>query len=75
MSQEDLIKKIEKLDVDEKLLLIENIWESIANKEDTLPFSDWQRVELERRYMDFQKGKYTLHHVESVHSEIRRKNL
>jgi putative addiction module component (TIGR02574 family) len=40
---------IDRLTVDERLALVEEIWESIAAETDALPLTNAQRVELEQR--------------------------
>ena len=41
--------------VPERLRLVEAIWDSIAEHPDALPFSDAERVELDRRWTDHLK--------------------
>ena len=43
---------IDRLNVEERLALVEEIWESIAAEPDALPLSDSQRAELDRRLAD-----------------------
>lgn len=40
---------IDKLSVAERILLVEEIWDSIAESNDAAPLQDWQKDELERR--------------------------
>lgn len=71
MLQDELIRKIEKLEIDEKLELVESIWNSIAASNDELPFPDWQKTELEKRYKEFKDGNYKLHGYIAVHDKLR----
>ena len=37
----------------EKLLLLEELWDDLADHPSEVPVPDWQRRELERRYQEF----------------------
>ncbi len=41
--------KIDELAIDERLKLVEDIWDSIAAEQDALPLTSAQRAELDRR--------------------------
>ncbi len=41
--------KLSKLPVDERIKLVEELWDSIASDQKTLPLTDDQRAELDRR--------------------------
>lgn len=43
------------LPVDERLALVEAIWDSIADAPDALPLSDGQRAELDRRLAEYER--------------------
>ena len=43
---------IDRLAVEERLALVEEIWDGIAAESGAVPLTDAQRVELERRYAD-----------------------
>lgn len=43
---------IDKLDIDERLRLIEELWDSVAADSAAVPLTDAQRVELDRRIAD-----------------------
>lgn len=74
MRPNELIKEIDKLDVSEKLILVENIWDSIARSNSELPLPEWQKVELDKRYKEYKNGKLTLHEWKGVHEELRKKH-
>jgi putative addiction module component (TIGR02574 family) len=40
---------IDHLSVDQRILLVEEIWDSIAEKEKEIPLTEAQRLDLERR--------------------------
>jgi putative addiction module component (TIGR02574 family) len=41
---------IDRLSVDERLQLVEEIWDSIANEVETSPLTEGQRQEIDRRW-------------------------
>lgn len=73
MKTKDIIKEIDNLDLSEKILLVEDIWDSIAKSNSQLPMPEWQKIELEKRYSDYKNGKLQLHDWEDVHNELRNK--
>lgn len=72
MIKSELIKEIEELNINEKLQLVEDIWNSIANQNNEIPFHEWQKVEMDKRYNEYKSGKYSLHEVREVHTELRK---
>jgi len=73
MRPEEIKQEIDNLNLAEKLLLIEDVWDSIAQSNSELPMPDWQKLELDKRYKEYKEGKQTLHDWKSVHEEIRDK--
>ena len=65
--------KLSKLPVDERIKLVEELWDSIASDQKALPFTDEQKAELDRRLdayeTDGNRGRLA---TESI-TEIRRK--
>jgi len=74
MKSNEIIKEIDKLSLSEKLILVEDIWDSIAHNNAVLPMPEWQKAELDKRYSDYKSGKLRLHDWESVHKELRKKH-
>jgi putative addiction module component (TIGR02574 family) len=74
MRPNEIIKQTEKLDLSEKLILVEDIWDSIARSNSVLPMSEWQKVELEKRFSEYKSGKLRLHDWEEVHEGLRKKH-
>ncbi len=74
MRTEGIIEEINKLNISEKLLLIEDVWDSIAKSNSVLPMPDWQKRELDKRYREYKSGEQNLHDWQSVHEEIRNKH-
>lgn len=73
MSVSEIIKQINKLELSEKLILVEDIWDSIARGNSVLPLYEWQKAELDKRYKEYKKGDQTLHEWDQVHEELRKK--
>ena len=73
MNLKKLIDEINNLELSEKLLLVEDILDSIAASNSELPMSEWQEKELDRRYQKYKEGKLDLHDWKMVHEELREK--
>jgi putative addiction module component (TIGR02574 family) len=74
MKPKQLIKEIDKLDLSEKLILVEDIWDSIARSNSMLPLPEWQKSELDKRYKEYKGDKLTLHEWKEVHEGLRNKH-
>ena len=61
------------MELSEKLLLVEDIWDSIAVSNAELSLPEWQKKELDRRYQEYKEGKLDLHDWKMVHEEVREK--
>ncbi len=73
MKPEEIKQEINKLNLAEKLLLVEDIWDSIAQGNSELPMPEWQKLELDKRYKDYKGGGLNLHDWQSVHEALRNK--
>ena len=73
MKSSELIKEIDNLGLAEKILLVEDIWDSIARSNSELPLPKWQKKELDKRYADYKKGGLKLHDWQGVHEGLRDK--
>ncbi len=73
MRPEEIKQKINSLGLSEKLLLIEDVWDSIALENNALPISEWQKKELDTRYKSYKDGKQNLHDWSTVHKNLRQK--
>ena len=73
MRSEKIKQEINKLNLAEKLLLVEDIWDSIAQSNSELPMPEWQKLELDKRFKEYKAGKLNLHDWQSVHENIRNK--
>jgi putative addiction module component (TIGR02574 family) len=47
-----LFEQIQQLPIEERLKLVEDIWDSIAATPESVPIPDWHRAELDRRLAD-----------------------
>ena len=74
MKPNEIIKEIDKLDLSEKLILVEDIWDSIACSNEELPLPEWQKLELDKRYKEYQGQKLTLHEWKEVHANLKKKH-
>ena len=73
MKSGDIIKEIGGFGLSEKLMLVEDLWDSIAQDNAELPLPEWQKKELDHRYSSYKEGKIGLHEWEGVHEELRNK--
>ena len=74
MRPEEIKIEINRLELSEKLLLVEDVWDSIAASNCELPLQDWQKKELSRRYQEYKSGKLELHDWKTAHKELRGKH-
>jgi putative addiction module component (TIGR02574 family) len=70
---EEITKEINRLELSEQLLLVEDIWDSIAADSSEIPLSESHKSALTRRYRAYKKGKLELHDWKSVHERLRDK--
>jgi len=52
MTRPALLSEILDLPADERLQLVEKIWDSLAASADSIPVPDWHKEELDRRLDD-----------------------
>ncbi len=74
MQTEKIIHEIKQLDLSEKILLVEDIWDSIASSNAELPMPEWQKNELDSRYKEYKKGNIELHDSQAVYDDLRGKH-
>ena len=73
MNKADLITEIDKLDIENKISLVADIWDKIAIDNDNIVLPEWQKIELERRYKQYKNGDLSLHELNDVHSSLKSK--
>jgi putative addiction module component (TIGR02574 family) len=61
MRANEIKHEVDQLAMSEKLLLVEEIWDSIALSNDQIPLHEWQKAELDKRYAEYQQGNQSLH--------------
>ncbi len=74
MRPEQIKDEINRLELSEKLLLVEDIWDSIAASNSEIPMPKWQKRELDRRYKEYKEGSIKLHDWKDVHKSLREKH-
>jgi putative addiction module component (TIGR02574 family) len=72
MRPDEIKQEIKKLNLAEKLLLVEDIWDSIAQGNSELPMPEWQKRELDKRYKEYKDSGQYLHDWQSVHEGMRK---
>jgi putative addiction module component (TIGR02574 family) len=65
--------KLQELPLDERIRLVEDIWDSIAADQSALPLSPEQRDELDRRLDAYELDGVPGRAAEDVIAEIRKK--
>ncbi len=71
MRTEELKTEIRKLDVTEKLLLVEEVWNEIASSNEALPLPEWQKKELDRRLNEYDQGEVEVTEWLQVHEALK----
>jgi putative addiction module component (TIGR02574 family) len=71
MSTIDIAEEIRRLSVDERIRLIEEIWESIPVDREPPPLSTAQRNELDRRIESYRRDPSRVIPAEEVFRELR----
>lgn len=61
------------LNLSEKLLLVENIWDAIAVSNSEIPMPDRQKRGLKKRYEEYKAGRLKLHDWKLLHKGLRDK--
>ena len=73
MGQEKIRREIDKLNFSEKLLLVGDLWDSIAQDAGQQPLPEWQKKELDKRYAEYKAGKIETYDCQAAHDELREK--
>jgi putative addiction module component (TIGR02574 family) len=73
MRPDQIKDEINRLELSEKLLLVEDVWDAIAASNSEIPMPEWQKRQLEKRYEEYKDGKLELHDWRSVHEGLRDK--
>jgi putative addiction module component (TIGR02574 family) len=70
--KQELVAEILALPVQERVRLVEAIWDSISAVPEALPLTQWQREELDRRLAEFEADPEAGSTLEEVFARIRR---
>ena len=74
MEPDKITAEINRLSLPQKLILAQDIWDSIALESGKLPMPEWQKNELEKRYGQYKQGKMELHDWREIHDELRERH-
>ena len=70
--KQELVAEILALPVQERVRLVEAIWDSISAVPEALPLTQWQREELDRRLAEFEADPEAGSTLEDVFARIHR---
>jgi putative addiction module component (TIGR02574 family) len=71
MEPNRITDEIKSLSLPQRLIIAQDIWDSIAIESDKLTMPEWQKSELEKRYDQYKHGKLRLHDWQEVHAGMR----
>ena len=71
IATEKIMNEVRGLGTEDKISLVEKIWDEISRESGSVPLSEWQKRELDNRYNEFVSGNVTLHDWGAVHEDIR----
>jgi putative addiction module component (TIGR02574 family) len=74
MEPDKIATEISRLSLSQRLILAQDIWDSIALEGSKLPMPEWQKTELEKRYALYQHGKMELLDWREIHNELRERH-
>jgi putative addiction module component (TIGR02574 family) len=66
-----LVAQILELPVAERMQLVEVIWDSISAAPESLPLTQWQRDELDRRLTEYEADPSSGSSLEEVFARVR----
>jgi putative addiction module component (TIGR02574 family) len=70
--KQELIAEILALPIEDRVRLVEAIWDSISAVPEALPLTDWQKEELDRRLDELEADPEAGLSLEEVFARIRR---
>ena len=70
--KQELVAEILALPVEQRVRLVEAIWDSISAVPEALPLTDWQKEELDRRLAELEADPDAGSSLEEVFARIRR---
>jgi putative addiction module component (TIGR02574 family) len=69
-----LVAEILELPIAERMQLVEAIWDSISAAPESLPLTQWQREELDRRLAEYEADPASGSSLEEVFGRIHRRS-
>ena len=69
-----LVAEVLELPVAERMRLVEAVWDSIPAAPESLPLTQWQRKELDRRFSELEADPASGSTLEEVCARIRRRS-
>ena len=73
MTRNELLKEISKLEVSQRILLLEEAWDTLKEAHDQIEMPEWQKSELDQRWKDHLDNPNDVIPADHVHQEIRNK--
>jgi len=70
----DVKHEIQYLNLSEKIILVKDIWDSIAYSNDPLPIPEWQKKILDQRSQSYPLENVELEGWQDVHKAIQAKH-
>lgn len=70
--KQELVAEILALPVEDRVRLVEAIWDSISAVPEALPLTEWQKEELDRRLAELETNPEAGSTLEEVFARIRR---
>ena len=67
------LPEISRLSTPEKILLVEDIWDSISADESTIPVPESHKAELDKRYKRFQSAPGTLLSLDELRTRVEKR--
>jgi len=65
------IDDIKMLDITERILLVEEIWDSIAQEQDSLGLTDYEKRVIDERLLSLQKNPNNLLSWDEIKNRVR----
>jgi putative addiction module component (TIGR02574 family) len=74
LEPDKITAEINRLSLSQKLILAQDIWDSIALEGNNLPMPEWQKKELEKRYGQYKLNQVELYEWRQIHNELRERH-
>ena len=71
--QEQILNEVDKLSINERILIVESIWDSIPSAQESISVTEAQKTELDKRYKDYKDNPVDSSNWENVKKKIKSK--